>query len=65
MRFFKYELPYQYEKYRDKFCLTIVAWLPKRILYWAFIRVYAADGTGPGLDYKAKAEYWSKNYLGE
>jgi hypothetical protein len=38
--------------------MRIAWWLPRDIALWAFIRVYAADGDGPGPDYAAKYDYW-------
>jgi len=36
-----------------------IAWkLPKRIALWTFIRVYAADGQGPGPEYKRVYDFW-------
>lgn len=36
-----------------------VAWhLPHRIALWAFIRVYAADGSAPGPDYQRIYNHW-------
>lgn len=36
-----------------------VAWsLPRRIALWTFIRVYAADGQGPGDEYSRVYKAW-------
>ena len=35
------------------------AWaLPRAIAYWAFIRVYAADGEGPGTEFDRVCKAW-------
>ena len=33
-------------------------WLPRRVALWAFIRVYAADGEGPGPEYSRVYDAW-------
>ncbi len=36
-----------------------IAWrLPHRVALWAFIRVYAADGSAPGPDYARVYDAW-------
>lgn len=36
-----------------------VAWmLPRKVALWAFIRVYAASGDGPGDEYKRAYDFW-------
>ena len=37
------------------------AWLlPRRVALWAFIRVYACTGDGPGPDYSRAYDAWEK-----
>jgi hypothetical protein len=40
-----------------------IVWrLPARIVYWAFIRCYAADGQAPGPEYERVAKWWEARY---
>lgn len=42
---------------------TWVVWrLPPRMVYWAFIRCYAADGQGPGPEFERVARFWEDKY---
>ena len=38
-----------------------LAWmLPRKVALWAFIRVYACDGDGPGPEYSQKYDAWER-----
>jgi hypothetical protein len=38
-----------------------IAWLlPRSVALWAFIRVYACDGNGPGPEYSQKYQAWER-----
>lgn len=38
-----------------------LAWLlPRRVALWAFIRVYACDGHGPGEEYRRVCDAWER-----
>lgn len=33
-------------------------WLPRKVAYWAFIRVYGLSGNGPGEDFARICRLW-------
>lgn len=46
---------------RDGWPLWVVCHLPARIVYWAFIRVHAAEG-GPPTEFDRAAKYWAARH---
>lgn len=55
---FKYELPYQYEKKRDNFYIWCINALPKRLVMWCYIRISGLHGEGPCDCFKDRLERW-------
>lgn len=45
-------MKYWLEKWQEKFWLNLAFMLPKRLAFWAFIRVHSLSGEAPGEEYK-------------
>lgn len=58
----KTELNYQITKLREKFCLHLANFLPKRIQLWCFILVYGSDGNGPCEVYRDKYDFYKTKH---
>lgn len=54
----KYDIQYNYEKYRDKLCLWLVRKLPKRLVMWCYIVVAGQSGEAPNECYIRDLNLW-------
>ena len=43
---------------REGFAFWLACHLPRKVAYWAFIRVVASTGDGPGPDFDRIAKHW-------
>ena len=51
---------YPIKRWWSDWPMRIAWWLPRSVALWAFIRVYAADGDGPGPEYQRKYDHWQR-----
>jgi len=43
----------------DRLCWHLAYWLPRRVALFAFVRVYASTGDGPGPEYERIYRTWT------
>ncbi len=46
--------------FKEQVPMQLAWWLPKKVAYWAFIRVYAKSGNGPGPEFKQICDEWNR-----
>lgn len=44
--------------FKEQVPMKLAFCLPRRVAYWAFIRVYARDGNAPGPEFKRVCDRW-------